>query len=152
MAETSLIKAGALKKGMDSSEDWLINCRQDGARVCDGAHIDVYAEYMVKNGGLIHENSSPYKSYYGPFQKPETCLTQPYWSPGYKFEKAVVEWGENGNTAGSKGPTDEQIMMQVMEHGSSAIGIYTGNPVFSYKSGVLDTCRNDRPIKHAVLV
>ena len=48
MAETSLLKAGAKKDSMDLSEDWLINCRQDGADVCKGAHIEVYAKYMIK--------------------------------------------------------------------------------------------------------
>ena len=55
MAETSLIKAGAKKEGLDLSEDWLINCRQDGAKdVCAGAHITNYAEYMIKTKKFIN--------------------------------------------------------------------------------------------------
>ena len=138
MAETSLIKAGAKKEGMDLSEDWVINCRQDGSDVCDGAHISDYAQYMVKKGGLIHEKTSPYTTQKG--SKTGPCVTKPYWSPGYKFVKTVVEWGPAG-WGKNQGPTDEQIMMQVMEHGSSVIGVYAHGPVFSYKSGVLDTCR-----------
>ena len=61
MAETSLIKAGAKKEGLDLSEDWLINCRQDGQKdVCKGATITIYAEYMIKTKKLIHEKTSPY--------------------------------------------------------------------------------------------
>jgi len=148
MAETSLIKAGAKKEGMDLSEDWVINCRQDGSDVCDGAHISDYAQYMVKKGGLIHEKTSPYTTQKG--SKTGPCVTKPYWSPGYKFVKTVVEWGPAG-WGKNQGPTDEQIMMQVMEHGSSVIGVYAHGPVFSYKSGVLDTCSNEKGINHAVL-
>ena len=40
---------------------------------------------------------------------------------------------------------DEQIMMQIMEHGASIIGIYVSSqgskPVMNYKKGVIDTCR-----------
>ena len=132
MAETSLLKAGAKKDIMDLSEDWLINCRQDGADVCKGANIQVYAEYMVKTEKLIHENTAPYMTQQGSDTGP--CLTKPYWSPGYKFETAVVEWGSDEQIA------DEQIMMQIMEHGSSVIGVYASGPVFNYKTGIIDTC------------
>jgi hypothetical protein len=134
-----LLRAGAKKEGLDLSEDWLINCREDGATdVCAGAHITIYADYMIKTVGLIHEKTSPYMTQEGSDLGP--CLTQPYWSPGYKFEKTVAQWN----------PTDEQIMMQVMEHGSSVIGVYASAPVFSYKSGICDTCSNSQ-INHAVL-
>ena len=93
MAETSLIKAGAKKEGMDLSEDWLINCRQDGQKdVCKGAHITIYADYMIGTEKLIHENTSPYITQYGSDLGP--CLTKPYWSPGYKFEKTVAQWSK----------------------------------------------------------
>ena len=136
MAETSLLKAGALKEGLDLSEDWLLNCRQDGQTdVCKGAHIDIYAKYMIKNG-VIHENTSPYSTQYGSELGP--CITQHYWSPGYKFEKVVTEYGNPYSW--SEGPTDEQIMMQVMEHGSSVIGVYSKD-IYNLGSGVEDKCR-----------
>ena len=92
MAETSLIKAGAKKEGLDLSEDWLINCRQDGAKdVCAGAHITNYAEYMIKTKKFIHENTSPYITQEGSALGP--CLNKPYWSPGFKFVKTVAQWG-----------------------------------------------------------
>ena len=132
MAETSLIKVGAKKEGLDLSEDWLINCRQDGADVCKGAHIQVYAKYMVKTEKLIHENTAPYMTQKGSDTGP--CLTKPYWSPGYKFERAVVEWGLEFEL------DDDQIMIQIMEHGSSVIGVYASGPVFNYKKGIIDSC------------
>ena len=92
MAETSLIKAGAKKEGLDLSEDWLINCRQDGQKdVCKGATITIYAEYMIKTKKLIHEKTSPYMTQEGSALGP--CLNKPYWSPGYKFVKTVAQWG-----------------------------------------------------------
>ena len=91
MAETSLIKVGAKKEGLDLSEDWLINCRQDGGKVCDGAHIDAYLDYMIKSVGFIHDKTSPYTTNKGSDLGP--CLTKPYWSPGYKFVEAVKDWG-----------------------------------------------------------
>ena len=128
MAETSLIKAGAKKSGLDLSEQWIVDCRPYGALGCNGAHIHTYAMWMAdeQQGNLMHENDAPY---YG--KETGSCKAGPYWSPGYKFNKAVVEWD----------PTDEQIMMQVMEHGSAVIGLYASNWGFrNYKSGIFDKC------------
>ena len=93
MAESSLLKAGAKKDSLDLSEDWLINCRTDGAKdVCAGAHITIYAEYMIKTKKFIHEKTSPYMTQKGSDLGP--CLTKHYWSPGYKFTKTVAQWSK----------------------------------------------------------
>ena len=141
MVETAMIKAGAKKEGMDLSEDWLINCRQDGqTNVCKGTNIDTYAKYMLDADGFIHENSSPYTTQFGSDLGP--CVTKPYWSPGYEIEDYATEWAVDKE---NELVTDEQIMMQIMEHGASIIAIYVSNqgskPVVNYKKGVIDTCR-----------
>ena len=141
MVETAIIKAGAKKEGMDLSEDWLINCRQDGQTdVCAVAHLHAYAKYMLDSDGFIHENSSPYTTQSGSDLGP--CVTKPYWSPGYEIEDYATEWAVDKE---NELVTDEQIMMQIMEHGASIIAIYVSNqgskPVVNYKKGVIDTCR-----------
>ena len=127
MAETSLIKAGAKKSGLDLSEQWIVDCKPNGAEGCNGAHIDSYADWMAEHGNLMHENAAPYEG-----KETGSCKAGPYWSPGYKFQKSIVEWWA----------TDEEIMMQVMEHGAAVIGLYASDSGFgNYKSGIFDKCR-----------
>ena len=54
MVETAMIKAGAKKEGMDLSEDWLLNCRQDaqfgGLNVISRKSC-VYSDNSIENIG-----------------------------------------------------------------------------------------------------
>ena len=40
---------------------------------------------------ILHDKTSPYTTIKGSELGP--CLTKPYWSPGYKFVKTVIDWG-----------------------------------------------------------
>ena len=89
--------------------------------------VSSYAKWMPKNGNLMHENAYPYKAS-ATFQ----CPSGPYWSPGYKLEKTVIDWNCN----------EEKIMKQIMEYGSSIMAVYASDYGFgNYKQGVFDKCR-----------
>merc|ERR1711992_260862 len=136
-AESSLLKAGAAKASLDLAEQWLVDCKPDGCNGCNGASLHGYQEYMAKEGKLMHETGRPYLG------KTEfQCPAGPYWSPGYKITKAPTQWD----------PSDDQIMAHVMEFGATAVALYASDPGFGhYKSGVFDTCNNNK-VNHAVLI
>jgi len=136
-AESSLLKAGAAAATLDLAEQWLVDCKPDGCNGCNGASLHGYQEYMAKEGKLMHETGRPYLG------KTEfQCPAGPYWSPGYKITKAPTQWD----------PSDDQIMAHVMEFGATAVALYASDPGFGhYKSGVFDTCNNDK-VNHAVLI
>ena len=50
--ESSLIKAGAKKDGLDISEQYLVDCGfgKDGANGCNGAAPGSYAKFYNENG------------------------------------------------------------------------------------------------------
>jgi C1A family cysteine protease len=136
MAEATLIKAGAAKSGLDLSEQWLVDCKPAGANGCNGAGVTSYSRWMPKNGNLMHENAYPYKGS-ATFQ----CPSGPYWSPGYKLDKTVIDWNCN----------EAKIMKQIMEYGSSIMAVYASDYGFgNYKQGVFDTCSPTRA-NHQVL-
>ena len=127
LAEATLIKAGAAKSGLDLAEQWLVDCKPAGANGCNGAGVTSYSMWMPKNGNLMHENAYPYKAS-ATFQ----CPSGPYWSPGYKLEKTVIDWK----------CSEEKIMKQIMEYGSSIMAVYASDYGFgNYKQGVFDKCR-----------
>merc|ERR1712045_192112 len=136
LAEATLIKAGAAKSGLDLAEQWLVDCKPAGANGCNGASVTSYAKWMPKNGNLMHENAYPYKAS-ATFQ----CPSGPYWSPGYKLEKTGIDWK----------CSEEKIMKQIMEYGSSIMAVYASDYGFgNYKQGVFDKC-SSKPTNHQVL-
>ena len=126
-AESSLLKAGATLSTLDLAEQWLVECKPKGANGCRGAGLSAYQKYMAKEDVLMHENDRPYIG-----KTTFQCPSGPYWSPGYKIIKAATAWK----------PSDEQIMVHVMEFGATAVGLYASDPGFGhYKSGVFDKCK-----------
>ena len=126
-AESSLLKAGAAAATLDLAEQWLVDCKPEGANGCNGAQLPSYQRYMAAKDHLMHENDRPYQG------KTEfQCPNGKYWSPGYKITKAPVAWR----------PSDEQIMKHVMEFGATAVALYASDKGFrNYKSGVFDKCK-----------
>merc|ERR1712223_114116 len=136
-AESSLLKAGAAANTLDLAEQWLVDCKPEGANGCNGAQLHTYQQHMANTGKLMHENERPYKGS-TTFQ----CPSGPYWSPGYKIVKAPTAWN----------PTDEQIMKHVMEFGATVVGLYASDARFGhYKKGVFDKCSNGNG-NHAVVI
>merc|ERR1712045_657849 len=136
-AESSLLKAGAAAETLDLAEQWLVDCKPEGANGCNGAQLPSYQRYMAAKDHLMHENDRPYQG------KTEfQCPNGKYCSPGYKITKAPVAWR----------PSDEQIMKHVMEFGATAVALYASDKGFGhYKTGVFDKCNNDK-VNHAVLI
>ena len=79
---------------------------------------------MAQIGSIMHENDVSYKGYHT-FQ----CPSGSYWCNQYKITNAATKWN----------PSDEQIMMHVMENGATAVGLYADD-ISDYEMGIHDDC------------
>ena len=127
-----MIKAGAKKKGLDLSEQYLIDCAygKNGARGCNGAHPDAYTKYLTGIGGhLPHENSYMYLG-----ASPKlNCKSAPkkMWNSGAKVTKGTVDW-----TCGAS-----KLKSLIHSNGAVAVGVYASDNSFgTYKSGIYNGC------------
>jgi len=153
--ETCMLKAGAPKKNLDLSEQWLLNCAYqttafpqwrtyDGTPTingCNGAVGAVYALWFKKiaGGQGVHDNKLPYKA------RVTSCdKSIPKWNSGAKVTDAIYARGTS---------CDRDYLKKVIsENGHAMIGVYGENQSFKdYKSGVEESCPNNRGTDHAVL-
>ena len=138
-----MIKAGAKKKGLDLSEQYLIDCAygKNGARGCNGAHPDAYTKYLTGIGGhLPHENS--YK-YLGASPK-LNCKSAPkkMWNSGAKVSKTLADWK----------CTESKLKSLIYSKGAVSVSVYAAENSFeNYKSGVYNKCKKVKEGNHQVL-
>ena len=140
-----MIKAGAKKKGLDLSEQYLIDCAygKNGARGCNGAHPDAYTKYLTGIGGhLPHENS--YK-YLGSSPK-LNCKSAPkkMWNSGAKVSKTAVDWKCN----------ETKLKSLIYSKGAVSVSVYVpkkSGGIRNYKSGVFNKCSSVKEGNHQVL-
>ena len=138
-----MIKAGAKKKGLDLSEQYLIDCAygKNGARGCNGAHPTAYTKYLTGIGGhLPHENS--YK-YLGASPK-LNCKSAPkkMWNSGAKVAKTTVDWK----------CSESKLKSLIYSKGAVSVSIYAAENSFAnYKSGVYNKCKKVKEGNHQVL-
>jgi hypothetical protein len=140
--ETSMIKAGAKKSGLDLSEQYLIDCAygKNGARGCNGANPFSYPKWLAAKGGhLPHENS--YK-YIGKSRKNCKSAPKKLWNSGAKVSKTAVDWKCN----------ETKLKSLIYAKGGVSITVYAAEKSFTnYKSGVYNKCKSVKEGNHQVL-
>ena len=143
-----MIKAGAMKKGLNLAEQYLIDCAYKKniagaglARGCHGAHPMSYPKYMVSIGGnLPHENS--YK-YLGTSPK-LNCKSAPkkMWNSGAKVSKTLGDFKCN----------ESKLKSLIYSKGAVSVSVYAAENSFeNYKSGVYNKCKKVKEGNHQVL-
>merc|ERR1719400_80916 len=139
--ETSMIKAGANKTGLDLSEQYLVDCAygKNGASGCNGANPFAYAKWLPGKGGhMPHEKS--YK-YIGKSRKNCKSAPKKMWNSGAKISKGTVDW----KCSASK------LKSLIHKKGAVNVGVYASDNSFqSYKSGVYNKCTS-KVANHAVV-
>ena len=141
-----MIKAGAMKKGLNLAEQYLIDCAYmktisgaGQARGCNGAHPMSYPKYMVSIGGhLPHENS--YK-YLGTSPK-LNCKSAPkkMWNSGAKVSKTLADWKCN----------ESKLKSLIYSKGAVSVSVYA-TKLRNYKTGVYTGCSSVKEGNHQVL-
>merc|ERR1712002_704775 len=138
--ETALLKAGAKMKGMDISEQYLVDCAYDGrgCNGCNGAWPSAYPKWIADNGGeTAHEVVYPYLD-----RNPKLeCPAVKTWSSGAKITKSIVEYRCNA----------DKLKSLVHAHGAVLVAIDASGSFGSYKGGVFKGCASTN-INHAVTV
>ena len=141
--ESSMIKAGAKKTGLDLSEQYLVDCAygKNGARGCNGAHPFSYPKWLKAQGGqLPHEKSYPYLG-----SSPKlNCNSAPkkMWNSGAKVSKTTVDWKCN----------ESKLKSLIHSKGAVSVTVYAADNAFSnYKSGVYNKCKKVKEGNHQVL-
>jgi len=141
--ETCLRKAGVPMKGLDLSEQYLIDCGYNGRSMnaCNGAYPHSYPVWFANNGGLsAHEGKYPYLDT-SPLQN---CAKAKglEWQAGAKVDKAYYDFGSN----------ESKMKSLLVKYGAIAIALYASDRGFNnYKGGVFDGCTSEE-INHAVLL
>ena len=141
-----MIKAGAMKKGLNLAEQYLIDCAYmktisgaGQARGCNGAHPMSYPKYMVSIGGhLPHENSYKYLG-----KNPKlNCKSAPkkMWNSGAKVSKTLADWK----------CTESKLKSLIYSKGAVSVSVYATN-LRNYKSGVYTGCKSVKEGNHQVL-
>jgi len=140
MHEVAMVKAGATFKGLDLSEQELVDCGYNGQAMkgCNGAGIAVYTDWFIKKRGGqgAHENTYPYKA------KRKSCPSK---LTVYKTGKKISAFVEV-EKAGEK-----RIMQTIAKYGSAIVGMRASDNSFgNYKKGIYTGCKS-AVADHAVL-
>jgi len=138
--ESNLLKAGASMKGLDVSDQHLVDCGKEKgyAGGCNGAAPHAYARFYNNEGKeMVHESTYPYVMKENNFK----CQQTTYWHPGYKI--AEGKWDLKC--------TEEKLMKLVYQYGAVSTGVYVDSGFQAYKKGVYDKCGNKSP-NHSVVV
>jgi len=130
-------KAGAPSKGLDISEQQLVDCKPSGANGCYGATPHAYGTYRKSKPSAMHEYKYPYLN-----TNPKlVCPSGPYWNPGAKVT----------NYAHDYKCTADKMKKMIVASGSAVTGIYASDSGFgNYKSGILDKFSSTK-CNHAVV-
>jgi len=144
--EVCMAKAGAPKRGLDLSEQFLVDCGYDGKQMngCKGAAPHRYTAFFWEKGGQgPHEATYPYLDNY-PKLNCKTASKVPTWNSGAKVSEA--SWDYNCN--------EDKLMSLVYQYGAAVAGVYASDDAFvDYDGrGVFNQCSRNKQSNHAVLV
>ena len=87
--ETCMRRAGTPLKGLDLSEQQLVDCGYNKGSMngCNGAYVGAYQDWIAKsNRGYSHEAQYPYLD-----RDPNLrCMNKPTWKTGAKITRAIT--------------------------------------------------------------
>jgi len=141
--ETCLRKAEVPMKGLDLSEQYLIDCGFNGGSMnaCKGAYPHSYSVWFANNGGQsAHEGKYPYLD----ASPLKNCAKAKglEWKNGAKVDKAYYDYGSN----------EAKMKSLLVKYGAIAIALFASDHGFNnYKGGVFNGC-TQTGINHAVLL
>merc|ERR1719273_1804381 len=139
--ETCMRRAGTPLKGLDLSEQQLVDCGYNGKGMngCNGAYVGAYQDFLANSGKKVsHEAQYPYLD-----RDPNLkCMGKPTWNTGAKITRAVTDYRCN----------EDKLKKLVYKYGAVATGIYASDRGLSnVNKGVFDKCSTTK-INHAVTV
>merc|ERR1712203_742020 len=139
--ETCMRRAGTPLKGLDLSEQQLVDCGYNGKGMngCNGAYVGAYQDFPANSGKKVsHEAQYPYLD-----RDPNLkCMAKPTWNTGAKITKAITDYRCN----------EDKLKKLVYKYGAVATGVYASDNGFgNYNKGVFDGCSTTQ-INHAVTV
>merc|ERR1719500_1412601 len=139
--ETCMRRAGTPLKGLDLSEQQLVDCGFNGKGMngCNGAYVGAYQDFLANSGKAVsHEAQYPYLD-----RDPNLkCMNKPTWNTGAKVTKAITDYSCN----------EDKLKKLVYKYGAVATGIYASDNSFgNYNNGVYNGCSTTQ-INHAVTV
>ena len=89
--ETCMRRAGTPLKGLDLSEQQLVDCGFNGKGMngCNGAYVGAYQDFLANSGKAVsHEAQYPYLD-----RDPNLkCMGKPTWNTGAKITKAITDY------------------------------------------------------------
>ena len=89
--ETCMRRAGTPLKGLDLSEQQLVDCGYNGKGMngCNGAYVGAYQDFLANSGKKVsHEAQYPYLD-----RDPNLkCMGKPTWNTGAKITKAITDY------------------------------------------------------------
>jgi hypothetical protein len=134
-------RAGTPLKGLDLSEQQLVDCGYNGKGMngCNGAYVGAYQDFLANSGKKVsHEAQYPYLD-----RDPNLkCMGKPTWNTGAKITKAITDYRCN----------EDKLKKLVYKYGAVATGIYASDRGLSnINKGVFAQCSTTK-IKHAVTV
>merc|ERR1719436_2113614 len=139
--ETCMIRAGTPRKGLDLSEQQLVDCgyNKKSMNGCSGAYVGAYQDWIAKSSkGYSHEAQYPYLD-----RDPNLrCMNKPTWKTGAKITRSITDYRCN----------EDKLKKLVYKYGAVATGIYASDRGLSnVNKGVFDQCSTTK-INHAVTV
>jgi len=139
--ETCMARAGTPVKGLDLSEQQLVDCGYNGKSMngCNGAWVGAYQDWLAKSHTKVsHEAQYPYLD-----RDPNLkCMGKATWNTGSKLTKSLSDYRCN----------EDKLKKLVYKYGAVATGIYASDSGLSnVNQGVFDKCSTSK-INHAVTV
>jgi C1A family cysteine protease len=139
--ETCMRRAGTPLKGLDLSEQQLVDCgyNKKSMNGCNGAYVGAYQDWLASSKKAVsHEAQYPYLD-----RDPNLrCMGKPTWNTGAKITRAITDYRCN----------EDKLKKLVYKYGAVATGIYASDSAFgNYAKGVFDTCSSTK-MNHAVTV
>jgi C1A family cysteine protease len=117
---------------LDLSEQWLINCNDDGYG-CNGGWWEFE---MYEDTGAVYEEDMPYTNNDG------NCKTN------LSYYEKIEGWSYVGNASST--PSDDQIKEAIYNYGPVAVGVYADYSFQAYTGGTFNT--NNGTINHGVIL
>jgi len=164
MIEIAMAKVGAEPKGLDLSEQYLVDCAYTGSEAngCRGAGIVYYPKWFATKGG----GTSPHEGVY-PYLDNKPFLhckkygknkywNAPKWNSGAKVVKPIWDY----RCDQTNGRYDESKLKKlIVAHGAVMTGLHAGDRAFKsakkirgWKTGgVFDECTSKK-LTHGVVV
>ena len=132
-------------QSLDLSEQWLLDCNQEGWSCNGGWWAHSYHMIDTKTDpcggfGPVYESELPYVA----FQQSCNC---PYHND---VDLCIQNWGYVGGSS-SVTPTDA-IKQAILIYGPVSVGVYASAAMQAYGGGIFNSCINDMGINHAVVL